>query len=203
MVVFSGESYTRVPLTLDYPVLEQNLAQVTTSKNIKMGTAIGMALANSVSRLKDSTAKSRVVIFLTDGENNSGTIDPETAIDLAKQEGIKVYSIGMGKDGQARLPIVTTNPFGQRVKTYRPIHSKINEALLGRMAQETGGKYFRAITSNALEQVFSEINQLEKTKIESNEYTKYDEKFFSWLVWAIGFYFLGVLLGQSFLRRGP
>ncbi|MBC86991.1 MAG: hypothetical protein CL677_07400 [Bdellovibrionaceae bacterium] len=203
LVVFSGESYTRVPLTLDYPVLLQNLSEVKTSKNIKMGTAIGMALANSVSRLKDSVAKSRIVIFLTDGENNSGTIDPKTAIDLAKQEGIKVYSIGMGKDGQARLPVTTVNPFGQRIKTYRPIHSKINEALLGSMAQETGGKYFRAITSNALDNVFGEINQLERTKIESNEYTKYEEKFFTWLIWALAFYFVGVLLSHSFLRRGP
>ena len=101
LVVFSGESYTRVPLTLDYHLLKKSLAEVQTTRNIKMGTAIGVALANSVARIKDSTAKSRVIIFLTDGENNSGTIDPITALDIAKGYGVKIYSIGMGVDGQA------------------------------------------------------------------------------------------------------
>ncbi len=203
LVVFAGESYTRVPLTLDYPLLLKSLSEVEITRNIKMGTAIGVALANSVSRLKDSTAKSRVVIFLTDGENNSGTIDPETAIDIAKGYGVKVYSIGMGKDGQAQLPIYIEGPGGQKIKRYRPMHSKINEELLTKMATVTGGRYYRANTSDALDKVFSEINQLEKTKIEINKFTRYDELFVKYLRWAVIFYVFSILLGRSILRRSP
>jgi len=203
LVVFSGESYTRVPLTLDYPLFQKSLREVETTRNIKMGTAIGVALANAVGRLKDSTAKSRVVIFLTDGENNSGTIDPETAIDIAKGYGVKVYSIGMGKDGQAQLPIFVTGPGGKQIKRYRPMHSKVNEELLNKMASETGGKYYRATTSNALDAVFDDINELEKTKIEVNKFTRYDEKFVNFLRWALIIYILSSLLNASVLRRNP
>lgn len=203
LVVFSGESYTRVPLTLDYPLLLKSLSEVQTTRNIKMGTAIGVALANAVSRLKDSTAKSRVVVFLTDGENNSGTIDPQTAIEIAKGYGVKIYSIGMGQDGQAQLPVIVNGPGGRKLKRYRPIHSKINEELLNQMARETGGKSFRASTSQALDGVFKEINQLEKTKIEVNQYTKYAELFPSFVQWALVSYLLSLLLGQTVLRRRP
>ncbi len=203
LVVFSGESYTRVPLTLDYPLFQKSLKSVKTTRNIKMGTAIGVALANSVGRLKESTAKSRVVIFLTDGENNSGTIDPETALEIAKGYGVKVYSIGMGKDGQAQLPVYVQGAGGQKIKRYRPMHSKVNEELLSRMANETGGRYYRANTSNALDAVFSEINQLEKTKIEINKFTRYDEHFVKFLRWAMVLYVLSSLLGRSVLRRSP
>lgn len=203
LVVFSGESYTRVPLTLDYPLLQKSLREVQTTRNIKMGTAIGVALANAVGRLKDSTAKSRVVIFLTDGENNSGTIDPETAIDIAKGYGVKIYSIGMGLDGQAQLPIITMDARGRQRKNYRPIHSKVNEELLAQMAKETGGKYYRAATSNALEKVFSDINQLEKTKIETQKFTKYKELFPPYLTWALGLYLLAFILSHVLVRRFP
>ncbi|MCB0356918.1 MAG: VWA domain-containing protein [Bdellovibrionales bacterium] len=203
LVVFSGESYTRVPLTLDYPLFQKSLREVETTRNIKMGTAIGVALANAVGRLKDSTAKSRVVIFLTDGENNSGTIDPDTALEIAKGYGVKVYSIGMGKDGQAQLPIFITGPGGKQIKRYRPMHSKVNEELLSRMASQTGGKYYRATTSNALEAVFADINELEKTKIEVNKFTRYDELFMVFLRWALLFYILSGLFGRSVLRRSP
>ncbi|MCB0413210.1 MAG: VWA domain-containing protein [Bdellovibrionales bacterium] len=202
LVVFSGESYTRVPMTLDYPLLLKSLREVTTSRSIKMGTAIGVALANAVGRLKDSVAKSRVVIFLTDGENNSGTIDPLTALDIAKGYGVKIYSIGMGKDGQASLPVIMEDGLGRKVKKYRPIHSKINEQLLGQMAQETGGKYYRATTSNALKNVFEDINKLEKTKIESNSYTKYTELFKSYLFIAVVLYIISLLLSATVLRKG-
>ena len=203
LVVFAGESYTRVPLTLDYPLLLKSLSEVEITRSIKMGTAIGVALANSVARLKDSTAKSRVVIFLTDGENNSGTIDPETAIDIAQGYGVKVYSIGMGKDGQAQLPIYVEGPGGQKIKRYRPMHSKVNEELLTKMAQVTGGKFYRANTSDALNQVFEEINQLEKTKIEISKFTKYDELFVKFLKWAVVLYVLSLILSKSVLRRSP
>lgn len=203
LVVFSGESYTRVPLTLDYPLLLENLAAVQTSRNIKMGTAIGVSLANSVSRLKESTAKSRVVIFLTDGENNSGTIDPITALDIAKGFGIKIYSIGVGRDGQAQLPIYLDDGRGGKIKRYRPIHSKINEELLGRMANETGGRSYRALDSQALINVFREIDGLEKTKIEVNQFTRYAELYPSYLKWGLVALLLAAFLGRTVLRRGP
>ena len=203
LVVFSGESFTRVPLTLDYPLLLDSLSKVTTTRNIKMGTAIGVALANAVGRLKDSTAKSRVVIFLTDGENNSGTIDPATAVDIAKGYGVKIYSIGMGRDGQAQLPVFMPGPGGKQIKRYRPMHSKVNAELLGRMAKETGGQYYRATTSDALGNVFNEIDRLEKTKIEVNEFTKYDENFPGILQLAFLAYLLSFVLGQTVLRRVP
>jgi Ca-activated chloride channel family protein len=203
LVVFSGESYTRVPLTLDYALFQQSLKEVETTRNIKMGTAIGVALANAVGRLKESTAKSRVVIFLTDGENNSGTIDPETALEIAKGFGVRIYSIGMGRDGQAQLPIKIQNSRGRTIKRYRPIHSKVNEELLGRMASETRGKFWRATTSKALKEVFDEINNLEKTKIEVNSYTQYAELFPGWLKFAALAYVASLVLGQTVLRRGP
>lgn len=203
VVVFSGESYTRVPLTLDYPLLLDNLAKVETTRNIKMGTAIGVALANAVGRLKDSSAKSRVVILLTDGENNSGTIDPETALEVAKGYGVKIYSIGAGQDGQAQLPVYLEGPGGQKIKRYRPIHSAVNDELLGRMASETGGKYYRATTAAALEKVFKDIDRLEKTKIEVNQYTKYKELFPQYLVWALMLYLVAFGLGRTVLRRSP
>lgn len=203
LVVFSGESYTRVPLTLDYPLLQQSLAEVQTSTNIKMGTAIGVALANAVARLKDSTAKSRIVIFLTDGENNSGTIDPETALDIAQGYKIKIYSIGAGRDGQAQLPVYLQGPGGRKIKQYRPIHSKVNDELLQKMATETGGKYYRASTTKALQNIFADINELEKTKIEVNKYMKYSELFTSWVRWALILYILASVAGRTVLRRNP
>ncbi len=160
LLVFSGESYTRVPLTLDYEILLSSVKNITLMREIKMGTAIGVALANAVARIKDSTAKSRVIVFMTDGENNSGTIDPITALEIAKGYGIKIYTVGMGVDGESQLPIITRDIFGNTHKTYQPIHSTVNDELLSQMAEQTGGKYFRASSGNALEGVFTEINKL-------------------------------------------
>lgn len=201
LIVFSGEAYTRVPATLDYPLLLQNLSEVEPSRSIKMGTALGVALANAVGRLADSTAKSRVVIFLTDGENNSGTIDPETALDIAKGYGIKVYSIGVGRDGDAQLPVIVDGPGGQKFKQYRPIHSTVNDELLTKIADETGGKYWRAENSADLTQVFKEIDRLEKTKIEVNQFTKFREVYSSPLVWGIVFLLLSALMQRFILLR--
>jgi Ca-activated chloride channel family protein len=202
-IIFSGESYTRVPLTLDYSILLQSVKETKISRNIKMGTAIGVALANAVARLKDSTAKSRVIVFLTDGENNSGTIDPETALDIAKGYGIRIYSIGAGTNGEAQLPIETTDAFGRKVKRYQPIHSTVNDELLGKMASETGGKYYRATDTGSLQNVFNDIDRLEKTKIDVNQYTKYDELFPAWLKAALGLALVSVILGQTIFRRVP
>lgn len=205
LVIFAGESFTLVPPTLDYPLLLSRLKEVTTAHEarIKDGTAIGVALANAAGRLKDSVAKSRVIVFLTDGENNSGTIDPETALEIAKGYGLKIHSIGIGRDGPTRIPIYQRDLFGNKVKTYHPFESSVNEELLGRMASETGGKYFRATRENALEGVFSEIDTLEKTKVEVNKYTRYEEKFPPWLWAGLGLYLLGLLSRWTVLRRVP
>ena len=202
LIIFAGESYTRCPLTLDYDILLQSLDEVTTD-NIKQGTAIGVALANAVSRLKDSTAKSRVIILLTDGENNSGTIDPDTATDIAKGYGIKVYTIGVGVNGQSQLPIYTVDAFGRKVKHYQPIHSTVNEELLQHIANETGAQAFRAVDTDTLKKVFATIDKLEKTKIQVNEYVKYTELFDHYLLWAIALYLLQLALSQTILRRVP
>lgn len=203
LVVFAGESYTRVPMTLDYPLLQRSVAEIQPARNIKMGTAIGVGLANGVARLKDSTAKSRVIVFMTDGENNTGTIDPETALDIAKGYGIKIYSIGVGRDGDAQLPVMVEDVFGRKVKRYRPIHSSVNEALLTKFATETGGKFWRATTGDALKSIFGEINRLEKTNIETSQFTRYAELFPPYLKWAVILYLLAVFLGATILRKGP
>jgi Ca-activated chloride channel homolog len=202
VVVFSGEAYVRVPLTLDYPLLLQNVAEIKTSRNIKMGTAIGVALANACSRLKDSEAKSKVIVLLTDGENNTGLIDPLTALRIAKGYGIRIYTIGAGVDGDAQLPIYSQDMFGRTVKRYQPMHSSVNVDLLTQMAEETGGKFFRATNTKTLESVFNEINSLEKTKIDVDRYVKYQELFQKYLFWAVIFYVLGGILQMTVFRRG-
>lgn len=203
IVVFAGEAFTLVPPTLDYPLILQRVKDITTAANakIKDGTALGVALANGSSRLKDSTAKSRVMIFLTDGENNSGTIDPETGLAIAKGYEIKIYSIGLGKDGPTRIPIYTRDMFGNARKIYQPFESTVNDDLLGRMASETGGKYFRATRENSLEGVFSEIDQLETSKVDVNQYTQYAEMFPPFVKMAFLFLILSMILQRLVLRR--
>lgn len=203
LVIFSGEAYTRVPLTLDYKVLQDSISAIKISRNIKMGTAIGVALAAGAGRLKDSTARSRVMVFLTDGENNSGTIDPETALDIAKGYGIRIYTIGAGVDGDAQLPIETQDAFGRKVKRYQPIHSTVNDELLGKMAKDTGGKYYRATDNSSLQKVFTDIDRLEKSKIDVNQYTKYAELYEPWLLWGLILLMISWLLQITVLRKVP
>ncbi|MEK2646200.1 vWA domain-containing protein [Bdellovibrio sp. BCCA] len=205
LVVFAGESFTLVPPTLDYQLIIQRVGEITSasSAKIKDGTALGVSMANAAGRLKDSQAKSRVMIFMTDGENNSGTIDPETGLEIAKGYGIKVYSIGIGKDGPTRIPVYSRDIFGQKVKTYQPFESTVNEELLERMAKDTGGKYYRATNEGALQRIFNDIDNLEKTKIDVNKFTNYTEQFPPYLVMGIILYLAGLLLGRSWLRRVP
>jgi len=205
LVVFAGESFTLVPLTLDYQLIMERVKEITTAANanIKDGTAIGVALANAAGRLKDSTAKSRIMIFMTDGENNSGTIDPETALEIAKGYDLKIYSIGLGKDGPTKIPIYQRDIFGNRVKTYQPFDSTVNDDLLSRMAKDTNGKYFRATKEDSLEGVFKEIDSLEKTKVDVNKYTRYTELFPPYLKAALICYLLALLLAKTILRRVP
>lgn len=205
LLVFAGESFTLVPLTLDYQLILERVKEVTTAANanIKDGTAIGVALANAAGRLKDSTAKSRIIIFMTDGENNSGTIDPETALEIAKGYDLKIYSIGIGKDGPTKIPIYQRDLFGNKVKTYQPFDSTVNEDLLSRMAKDTGGKYYRASKEDSLDGIFKEIDSLEKTKVDVNKYTRYTELFPPYLQAALICYLIAVLLAKTFLRRVP
>lgn len=203
LVLFMGEAFTKIPLTLDYDMLVDELSTIQPSRTIKMGTAIGVALANSVARLKDSKAKSRVIIFLTDGENNSGTIDPETALEIAKSEDVKIYTIGIGKDGETKLPVYGVDPFGRKVKTYQPFHSAVNEELLKKMADETGGKYWRATSYSGLKEVFEEIDHLEKTNIEVHKFTRYTELYQEWLKAGILLLVFSFFLKYILLRRFP
>jgi Ca-activated chloride channel family protein len=140
---------------------------------------------------------------MTDGENNSGTIDPETGLEIAKGYGLKIYSIGIGRDGPTKIPIYQRDFFGNKVKTYMPFDSTVNEDLLRRMASDTGGKYFRASKEDSLQGIFREIDQLEKTKVDVNKYTRYSELFPPYLMASVGLYILSLLLGKTVLRRIP
>ncbi len=171
LVVFAGGAYTQCPLTLDYGILDNLLDQVGFGR-IPDGTAIGMALATSVNRLRQAAGKSKVVILLTDGQNNAGEVDPITAAEAAQALGVKVYTIGAGRDGPARIP-VDDPVFGQR---YVTIDAKVDEATLGKIADLTGGRYFRATSAEALSEIYKEIDQLEKSKAETVEYVQYDER---------------------------
>lgn len=205
LVIFAGEAFTLVPPTLDYQLMLDRVSQIQTAQQarIKDGTAIGVAMAAGAARLKDSQAKSRVMIFLTDGENNSGTIDPETGLEIAKGYGIKIYSIGIGQSGKTQLPIYTQDAFGNKVKRYQPFESTVNDELLTQMGTVTGGKYYRANKENSLKAVFDDINALETTKIEETKYTKYNEYFFYFLSLAFWLFILNRILSYSILRRGP
>ncbi|MFH2054580.1 MAG: VWA domain-containing protein, partial [bacterium] len=170
LVVFSKQSFTQCPLTLDYGVLMSFLDQVDFGL-IEDGTAIGMAIANGVNRLRESKAKSRIIVLLTDGINNAGEIDPLTAAEIAKTMGIKIYTIGAGKPGKAPYPV--DDPiFGRR---YVYLEQELDEATLTQVAEITGGRYFRAQSEQMLEKVYKDISELEKSKIKVKEYMQYQE----------------------------
>ncbi len=171
LVVFSGESFTQCPLTTDHAVLI-NLMREIQSGMIEDGTAIGMGLANAINRIKDSEAKSKVIILLTDGVNNRGEIAPATAAEIAKTYGIRVYTIGVGTQGMAPYPVQT--PFGIQ---YQNMQVEIDEAILREIAQTTGGRYFRATDNDKLVQVYSEIDKLEKSKIDVRQFSRKEEKY--------------------------
>jgi Ca-activated chloride channel family protein len=172
LVIFSGESFTQCPLTTDHQVL-QNLFKDVKSGMIEDGTAIGMGLATSVNRLKDSEAVSKVVILLTDGVNNKGSIPPLTAAKIAQKFGIRVYTIGVGTEGFAPYPFKT--PFGTTI--YQDIEVQIDEKTLQDIASTTNGKYFRATSNKALKEIYQAIDQLERSKINVKEFSKKNEEF--------------------------
>jgi Ca-activated chloride channel homolog len=171
LVVFSGESFTQCPITTDHAVLI-NLLREIQSGMIEDGTAIGMGLATAVNRIKDSKAKSKVIILLTDGVNNRGEIAPATAADIAKTFGIRVYTIGVGTQGTAPYPVQT--PYGIQ---YQDMPVEIDEGILQEIAQKTGGKYFRATDNDKLTQVYKEIDKLEKSKIDIKQFSRKEEKY--------------------------
>ena len=201
LVVFSGESYTLCPLTLDYTVLIELLdgVEVALGGQLKDGTAIGDAIATTTHRLRVSETKNRIVILLTDGENNSGSIDPGTAASLAQSLEIKVYTIGMGKEGGALIPYEDTT-FGKR---YREVKTYLDEGTLTRIANVTGGRYFRATDVQSLKHVYTEIDQLEKTEFKVIDYTKEKEMAVYFLIPAALLFGLEVLLHNTVLRKIP
>jgi Ca-activated chloride channel family protein len=197
LVIFAAESFTQCPLTTDYPVLKSLLKEVKNGM-ITDGTAIGLALANGVNRLKDSDAKSKVMILLTDGVNNRGEIDPITAAKLAATYGIRVYTVGVGAMGQAPYPVQT--PFGIQRQLMRV---EIDENTLKTVAEITGGKYFRATDNQKLRAIYQEIDQLEKTKIEVSAYRRYRELYYGWLAGGLLVLLFELGLGTTVLRKIP
>ncbi len=198
LVVFSQSALTQCPMTLDYGVLKDFLAQVDFGM-IKDGTAIGMAIATAVNRLIDSQAKSKVIILLTDGVNNCGEIDPLTAANIAKTMGIKIYTIGVGIPGNALYPVMDPI-FGKR---YQYLPNEIDEESLSQIAATTGGKYFRARSEDELDKIYTDIDQLEKTKVKVHEYIQYREVFFRWMMAGFALLVLELILGQTVLRKIP
>lgn len=197
LVVFAGESFTQCPLTTDQAVLV-NLLREVQSGMIEDGTAIGLGLANAVNRLKDSPAKSRVIILLTDGVNNRGAVAPVTAAELAKTYGIRVYTIGVGTYGEAPYPVQT--PFGVQLQNMRV---EIDEEVLKQVAQVTGGQYFRATDNTKLEQIYKEIDQLEKSKMEVKHFSKKQEKYFWFGLIGMLLLITEALLRYTLLRKIP
>ena len=197
LVVFSGESFTQCPLTTDQSVLI-NLFRDIKSGMIEDGTAIGMGLATSVSRLKDSDAKSKIIILLTDGVNNRGSIAPATAAELAQTFGIRVYTIGVGTEGMAPYPVNT--PFGVQL---RNLPVEIDEEILQEIAQNTGGEYFRATDNKKLKQIYEQIDKLEKSKIEVKEFSQKDEEFLMFVLLAAFLLLSDMILRNTLLRQIP
>ena len=174
LVLYAGESYTKTPITSDKSIVKKSLSEIAYDGVIEDGTAIGMGLATSVNRLKESKAKSKVIILLTDGVNNSGFIDPKIATELAREFQIKTYTIGLGSNGSARAPIgILPNGDFQ----YGLTKVEIDELLLKEIANKTGGLYFRATDARRLQEIYDEINKLEKTEIEEMKFYNYNEKY--------------------------
>lgn len=197
LVIFSRDAFTQCPLTIDYSVLK-NLLREVKSGMIEDGTAIGNAIANGVNRLKDTKSKSKIMILLTDGVNNAGEVDPLTASEIAKKFNVRIYTVGVGTMGQAPYPFQT--PFGIR---YQMVPVEIDEAILTKIASNTGGKYFRATNNKKLEQIYSEIDRLEKTRIEVTSYRSKTEHFYIWLTAGLFLIFFELLLANTLFRRLP
>ena len=198
LVVFARYSFTQCPLTTDYSVL-LNFVDMVDFGIVEDGTAIGMALANSVNRLRESEAKSKIIVLLTDGDNNAGEIDPVTAASIAEAMGIKVYTIGAGKSGNAMYPY-QDKLFGKRY-VYQP--TNIDETTLKEIAEKTGGKYFRAQSGEELEEIYGLIDKLEKTEVKTSSHVEYVELFQYFLYAGLFLLILEMLLAHTVLRKLP
>ena len=197
LVEYAGESYTKTPITSDKNIILKSLKEINYNTIIEGGTAIGMGLATSVNRIKDSKAKSKVIILLTDGVNNSGFIDPNTAAELAIEYGIKIYTIGIGTNGMALSPVGVDN---NGKFSYAKIQVEIDEDLLIEIADITGGKYFRATNNKKLQEIYSEINKLEKSDIEEIKYYNHEEKYRFYILLAIIFLTTELILKYTIFR---
>ncbi|MFC4267828.1 vWA domain-containing protein [Polaribacter marinivivus] len=197
IVVYAGESFTQTPITSDKRIVKRTISELQWGR-LEGGTAIGMGLGSGVNRLKDSEAKSKVIILLTDGVNNSGNIDPRTATELAKELGIKVYTIGIGTNGMADFPWSKDPRTGQL--NFRKQQVEIDEDLLKFIASETEGKYFRATNNTELQEIYDEIDKLEKTKIEEFKYYNYKELYRPLVFLALGLLILEFLLRNTLFK---
>lgn len=197
LVIFSGEAFTQAPLTTDHAMIIDIFHEIK-SGMIEDGTAIGDGLATAVSRLQESDAISKVVILLTDGVNNAGSVDPMSAAEIAKLYGVRVYTIGVGSEGYAPYPVQT--PFGTRMQQMKV---QIDEDLLNKIAIETGGRYFRATGNAKLRQIFNDIDKLEKSKIDIQEFRKKHEMFLPLALLALGLFVLEILLRYLVFRKIP
>lgn len=198
LVAFAGEAFTQSPLTTDQSTLQTMLSRIR-SGIIEDGTAIGNGLATAINRLRESDAKSKVIILLTDGVNNRGEIAPLMAADIAADMGIKVYTIGVGTRGKAPYPVV--DMFGNM--SFQPMDVEIDEKTLEGIAERTGGRYFRATDNDKLQSIYDEINQLEKSKVEVTDYTVYHERFLALLLAALGVLLLEFVFSNIILKRIP
>lgn len=197
LIVFAGTAYTRVPLTLDHNVVKESLQNISFESVNEDGTAIGMAISVGINRLKKSDSPSKVIILVTDGSNNAGSINPETATELAKEQGIKIYTIGVGSD-ETSIPYKI---FGHTA--YHKIDGDLNEELLNNIAETTNGKYYRAKDPGALSKVFEDINQLEKTEFEKDDFKQYIELAFFLIVIALILLVIGIFLDRYYFIRIP
>src|SRR5690554_5359824 len=197
LVVYAAESYTKTPVTSDKGIILNAIRDIRYDNVLQDGTAIGMGLATAVNRLKDSQAKSKVIILMTDGENNSGFLEPRTAAEIAKEYDIKVYTIGIGTNGMAEMPYAYA-PNGGFI--YRMMEVKIDERLMKDIASITGGQYYRATSNTKLNEIYDEINKLEKTDVEELKYFNYDEKYRSLILLAGALLLLEFLLRKTLFR---
>ncbi|MEB2355214.1 MAG: VWA domain-containing protein [Ignavibacteriaceae bacterium] len=197
LVIFSREAFTQCPLTIDYSVLRNLLSDIKTGM-IEDGTAIGNGIANGINRLKDSDAKSKVLILLTDGVNNAGEVDPISAAEIAATFGIRIYTIGVGTRGEAPYPVQT--PFGTR---YQMVPVEIDEVILKKIADITGGAYFRATNNRTLQDIYDRIDKMEKTKIEITSFKNAQELFAPWLLIGFGLILFELFTSKTILRKLP
>ena len=198
VVAFAGEAFTQCPLTSDRGAVQTSLSRLR-SGVIDDGTAIGNGLATAINRLRESSAKSKVVVLVTDGVNNSGQISPRMAADIARDLEVKVYTIGVGRRGQAPMPAM--DPYGNVMMVMADV--EIDEDVLREIARVTGGKYFRAENSDALTKIYEEIDQMEKSKVQVTDYISYEELFLSWVLWGVLLLVVELLFSRVILNRLP